>query len=125
MGSRTTSPERQWTHLCVRRLIDYLKRQLELDTRWAAFEPNGHVLRRRLVQTVDRRMRRLFDAGALAGRTPAEAWFVRCDEEVNTTADVDAGRVIVLLGAAPAAPSEFIVFRLVHMSDGMSLVGEV
>ena len=60
----------------------------------------------------------LWRDGALMGRTPDEAFFVKCDEETNTPEVVDAGRVVTLIGVAPVKPAEFIVFRLSQYASG-------
>ncbi len=112
MGSRTTSFDADWTHLNVRRVVDWLSRQLALDAQWAVFEPNNRQLWRRLVHLTQRRLISLGAAGAWAGATAAESWFVRCDATTTTLADRDAGRVVVQVGVAPAVPAEFIVFEL-------------
>ena len=83
LGSRTTSRDPDWTHLSVRRLLDYLQRQLALDGRWAVFEPNNAALWARLVDMVEGRLRPLYDRGAFQGATPAQAYFVRCDGSIN------------------------------------------
>ena len=125
LGSRTTSADPQWTHISVRRLIDYLERQLAVDTRWAVFEPNNRVLWSRLTRGVERRLRPLYDRGAFAGGSVAEAYFVRCDGTVNTQSALDNGQVIVLVGVAPSVPAEFIVFRLTQLSDGTASLEEL
>jgi phage tail sheath protein FI len=118
LGSRTTSLDSDWTHLSVRRLIDYLERQIALDTRWAVFEPNNAALWNRLIDVVEARLRPFYDRGALRGATPAEAYFIRCDAELNNTRVLDLGQVVVLVGVAAAVPAEFIVFRLTRHRDG-------
>ncbi len=112
LGARTTSLDRDWTHLSVRRLVDWLKLQLEQDLAWAVFEPNGPALWSALERAAERRLRAAFDAGALAGRSAAEAWFARCERPR------DEGRVELLVGVAPAVPAEFLVFRLVREGLG-------
>jgi len=111
LGARTTSLDRDWTHLPVRRLMDWVKLQLEQDLAWAVFEPNGPALRAALERAAARRLRALLDAGALAGRSAAEAFFARCETPR------EEGRVVLLVGLAPAVPAEFLVFRLVR--DGL------
>jgi hypothetical protein len=108
LGSRTTSFEPEWTHINVRRLVDWIRRQLALDSRWAVFEPNHDALRTRLRQSVERRLRLLFERGAFAGRTLEESFFVR------TRGDrADFGELILEIGVAPSVPMEFIVFELI------------
>jgi uncharacterized protein len=114
LGARSTATERDWTHLSVRRLIDWLKAQLAADLAWAPFEPNDAVLWSAMVGTARRRLKALFNAGALAGRSDTDSYFVRCDASTHTRGDLDAGRAIMQVGVAPAVPAEFIVFRLVR-----------
>ena len=64
--------------------------------------------------TARRRLKALFNAGALAGRTDTDSYFIRCDVSTHTQGDLDAGRAIMQVGVAPAVPAEFIVFRLVR-----------
>jgi phage tail sheath protein FI len=54
----------------------------------------------------------LFRAGAFAGRTPAEAFLVKCDEDTMTQDDLTNGRLVVLVGFAALKPTEFVVFRI-------------
>lgn len=118
LGARTTSTERDWTQLSVRRLIDWLKAQLAVDLAWATFEPNDSLLWSAMASTAHRRLMALFDAGALAGHSDSESFFVRCDASSHTSIDLDAGRAILQVGVAPAVPAEFIVFSLVrHGAD--------
>lgn len=121
MGGRTTSLDRDWTHLPVRRLVDWLKLQLQQDLAWTPFEPNGPVLWAAMVRTATRRLRAVFDAGGLAGRRSADAYFARCDATTTTQAARDRGEVVMLVGVAPAVPMEFLVFRLLRAGDGLSL----
>ena len=53
-----------------------------------------------------------FRKGALAGTTPEEAFFVRCDRTTMTQNDLDAGRLVCLVGVAPVRPAEFVDFRI-------------
>lgn len=52
------------------------------------------------------------------GRTPDEAFFVKCDEETNPRENIDAGIVTTLIGIAPVKPAEFIVFRISQYEGG-------
>ncbi|PVM88445.1 hypothetical protein DDF62_14725 [Caulobacter radicis] len=114
MGSRTTALDPDWTHINVRRVIDWLKAQLALDLAWATFEPNNPALWRAMTHTATTRLRGLFDAGALAGDTAARSYFARCDDTTMSQRDLDQGRAIMLVGVAPAVPAEFLVFRLIR-----------
>jgi rhodanese-related sulfurtransferase len=88
----------------VRRLAIFLEHSIERGTRWAVFEPNGEPLWTELRDSVGAFLHWLFLAGAFAGRTPQEAYFVRCEPE--------AGSIVVLVGFAPSRPSEFALLRI-------------
>ncbi len=124
LGSRTTSADRDWTHLNVRRTVDYLMRQLPIDAQWATFEPNNRRLWKQLKLVAVRRLHGLYEAGTLQGRTAEQAYFVRVGEDTMGIADLDAGRAIVLVGVAPAVPAEFVVFQLTLVEDGRVRVEE-
>jgi phage tail sheath protein FI len=54
----------------------------------------------------------LWRNGALEGTKPEEAYFVKCDRTTMTQADIDEGRLIVLVGVAPVKPAEFVIVRI-------------
>ena len=58
----------------------------------------------------------LQQAGALAGATAAESFFVKCDAENNTAEVRAAGQVIAEVGLAPSSPNEFVVVQIVQSS---------
>ena len=57
-------------------------------------------------------MHTLFAQGAFAGRTPREAYFVKCDKETTTQNDIDLGRVNIVVGFAPLKPAEFVIIKI-------------
>ena len=57
------------------------------------------------------------------GATPEQAFFVKCDEETNPTEEIDAGRVIILIGIAPVKPAEFVIFRIGQTASGTEISG--
>jgi len=114
LGARTTSADPSWTHLSVRRLVDWLKLQIAAELAWTPFEPNGEALWDAMAGTARRRLRQVFDAGGLAGATEAESFFVRCDATTTSARERDAGRAVLLVGVAPALPAEFLVFQLLR-----------
>jgi phage tail sheath protein FI len=52
------------------------------------------------------------------GSTPEEAFFVRCDRTTMTQDDINNGRIIMMVGAAPTKPAEFVIFRVAQWPDG-------
>jgi len=57
-------------------------------------------------------MQGLFRQGAFQGRTPREAYLVKCDAEITTQADINQGIVNVVVGFAPLKPAEFVFVTL-------------
>ena len=60
----------------------------------------------------------LWRDGALAGATPDQAFYVKCDEETNPPESVDEGKLIVEVGIAPVKPAEFVIFRISQWQGG-------
>lgn len=120
-GTRTLSDERDWRALSVRRLMQTIARWLELRLADFAFEPNNAVVWNRLAREVGDYCERLHAAGALKGRIPAEAYYVKCDAETNPPEVRDAGMLVAEIGVAPLAPQEFIALRLIQRGEGTSL----
>lgn len=111
-GARTLSRDPAWPYVNLRRYMAYLERAIDKGTQWAVFEPNGEALWARLQGAVQDFLFNEWRAGALLGDTPDKAFFVRCDRTTLTQADLDAGRVVALVGVAPLKPAEFVIFRV-------------
>ena len=115
-GARTLSSDPEARYLNVRRLVMLVHEAIVRGTAWAVFEPNDPRLWIQLRVAVANYLVRLWRDGALTGGTPSEAFFVKCDEETNPPEIVEAGQVVIEVGIAPAAPAEFIVFRVSQLS---------
>jgi phage tail sheath protein FI len=61
-------------------------------------------------------MRGLFQKGAFQGRTPKEAYFVKCDAETTAQNDIERGVMNILVGFAPLKPAEFVILRLQQLA---------
>jgi uncharacterized protein len=120
-GARTLSSDPAWRYLNVRRLFNYLEESILGGTQWAVFEPNDHALWAKMRRTISSFLVNEWRKGALFGQTPAEAFFVKCDDETNPAEQIDAGMVMCEIGIAPVKPAEFVVFRLSQYSGGSSL----
>jgi len=102
----------EWKYVPVRRLALYIEESLDLGTQWAVFEPNDEPLWARLRLDVGEFLNGLFRAGAFQGRTPREAYFVKCDGSTMTQDDLDNGVVRIVVGFAPLKPAEFVVIQI-------------
>ncbi|HWC85626.1 MAG TPA: phage tail sheath C-terminal domain-containing protein [Solirubrobacteraceae bacterium] len=106
----------QWKYLPVRRTALFIEESLYRGTQWVVFEPNDAALWAAIRLNVGAFMSTLFRQGAFAGTTPREAFFVKCDAETTTPADVDNGIVNIVVGFAPLKPAEFVVIVLEQMA---------
>ncbi|MFN2157473.1 MAG: phage tail sheath family protein [Anaerolineae bacterium] len=118
-GARTLAPSgSEWRYLNVRRLFNVIKESIANSTRWIVFEPNDETLWKSIRRDVSAFLTLLWRDGALMGRTPEEAFFVKCDAETNPQEVIDAGRVVTMIGVAPVKPAEFIIFQLSQYAAG-------
>ncbi|HEX6711210.1 MAG TPA: phage tail sheath C-terminal domain-containing protein [Rubrobacter sp.] len=119
-GARTLDGSDQeaseWKYVPVRRLALYLEESLYRGTKWVVFEPNDEPLWAQIRLNVGAFMQNLFRQGAFQGKTPREAYFVKCDNETTTQNDINLGVVNVLVGFAPLKPAEFVIIRLQQMA---------
>ncbi|HEX9259953.1 MAG TPA: phage tail sheath family protein [Acidimicrobiales bacterium] len=120
-GARTLSSDPEWRYLNVRRLFNYVEESILQGTNWVVFEPNDPKLWDSVKRTITMFLRRVWRSGALFGRSQAEAFFVKCDEENNPPENRDVGILTVEIGIAPVKPAEFVVFRISQFAGGAGL----
>jgi phage tail sheath protein FI len=119
-GARTmsTREDPEWRYINVRRLFNFISESIMDGTQWAVFEPNDATLWTQLRVSASNFLTRVWRDGALFGATPAEAFYVKCDEETNPPDLVEAGQVTIEIGIAPVKPAEFVVFRISQFQVG-------
>lgn len=111
-GARTLSSDAAWRYLNVRRLFNMVEQTLRISTMWAVFEPNDQRLWARLRRDVGAFLMGLYGQGMLFGGTPSQAFYVKCDEELNPSYVRDLGQLFIEIGICPVKPAEFIIFRI-------------
>jgi phage tail sheath protein FI len=102
----------EWKYIPVRRLALYIEESLYRGTQWVVFEPNDEPLWAQIRLNVGAFMQNLFRQGAFQGKTPREAYFVKCDKETTTQNDINLGIVNILVGFAPLKPAEFVIIKI-------------
>ncbi len=117
-GARTISSDASWRYVNVRRLFNMVEQSIEIGTQWVVFEPNDQKLWKRITRDISAFLLRLWRQGALFGKTPEEAFFVKCDDETNPPEVIDAGQVVIEIGMCPVKPAEFVIFRIGQMPAG-------
>ncbi len=117
-GARTSASDPDWKYVNVRRLFIFVEESIEEATQWVVFEPNDEPLWARVRRSVSDFLTRLWMDGMLQGKTKEEAYFVKCDRTTMTQADIDNGKLIMLIGIAPVKPAEFVIFRIGQWTGG-------
>jgi phage tail sheath protein FI len=110
----------QWKYVPVRRTALFLESSLYQGLQWVVFEPNDSPLWSAIRLNVGSFMQALFLQGAFQGTTPDQAYFVKCDGETTTQADIDNGIVNILVGFAPLQPAEFVVIQIEQLTGQAS-----
>jgi phage tail sheath protein FI len=111
-GARTLSSDPSVKYINVRRFLIFLEASIYRGTQWAVFEPNTPDTWGRVQDSVGAFLNTQWREGALFGRKPDLAYFVRCDETTMTADDVQNGRLICTIGVAIVRPAEFVIFRI-------------
>jgi uncharacterized protein len=106
----------QWKYIPVRRLALFIEESLYRGTQWVVFEPNDEPLWSSIRLNVGAFMNTLFRQGAFQGRTPTDAYLVKCDATNNPQNDIDRGIVNILVGFAPLKPAEFVLIHIQQLA---------
>mgnify|MGYP003335196000 FL=1 len=117
-GARTLSSDPSWRYVPVRRMFNFVEKTILMGTNWVVFESNDEALWQRVKRTINAFLIGLYRDGALAGTTPGDAFYVKCDAETNPPSSVDEGKLVVEIGIAPLKPAEFVIFRIAQWQGG-------
>ena len=114
-GSRSITPDSGYLYVSAILLDIYLRKSIEEECQPLVFEPNKGedvgTLWTRIISTASSFLEFVMNNGGFASRNSAEAYYVKCDEELNPKSVTDRGYCITEVGYAYARPAEFIVFR--------------
>ena len=106
----------EWKYVPVRRTALFIEETLFRGTKWVVFEPNDEPLWAQIRLNIGAFMHNLFRQGAFQGRTPREAYLVKCDKETTTQNDINSGIVNILVGFAPLKPAEFVIIKIQQLA---------
>ena len=123
-GARTLSSDPEWRYINVRRTFSQISQAIKEGLGWAVFEPNNFGLRKRIVRHVTAFLIDLWRKGYLAGKTPEEAFYVICNDELNPPENIDAGIITTCIGLAITKPAEYISITLNAVKDDANVIIE-
>lgn len=113
-GARSLNPDSSMKYVSDVLLNVNIKESVKTNTQWAVFEPNNKLLWDKVKTAVTSYLDGLWRAGGLVGDSAEQAYFVKCDADLNTEDVVSAGNLICEVGYAPTKPAEFVIFRISH-----------
>jgi phage tail sheath protein FI len=111
----------EWKYVPVRRLALYIEESLYRGLQWVVFEPNDEPLWAQVRLNLGTFMHSLFRQGAFQGKTPAEAYLVKCDKDTTTQDDINRGIVNALVGFAPLKPAEFVIVKIQQLAGQLAV----
>jgi phage tail sheath protein FI len=114
----TTSSDAAYRGAAVNRLVSLLVRAARRLGDELTFESNGEALWARLAHRMNDLMTALWEEGALLGKTPQDAFQVRCDRSTMTQNDIDNGRLVASIVFRAAASIEVIAIVLALNEGG-------
>lgn len=110
-GNRTPSDDPKWAFLSVRRTADMIQDSLLRAHLWACDRNITKTYLEDVTESVNAYLRTLTAAGAILG---GRAW---PDPDLNTPANISAGKVYINFDFTPPYPAEHIVFRSHLVND--------
>jgi hypothetical protein len=115
LSAHTLSEERNLLQLSVRRLMILLRKVAHRRGMDYVFEDNDESFRAGVKFALEEMLERLYERGAFAGASPAQAFRVSTD---TPPVAVDQGQFIAQIQVAPAQPLEFITVLLLAVGQG-------
>lgn len=120
-GARTMRGADAWAdeykYIPVRRLALFIEESLVRGSKWIVFEPNDEPLWAQIRLNFGSFMHDLFAKGAFQGKSPSEAYFVKCDKETTIQNDINKGIVNIMVGFAPLKPAEFVIIQIQQITN--------
>jgi hypothetical protein len=115
-GARTLAGnDNEWRYISVRRFFNMIEESVKKSSGWVIFEPNDANTWIKLRSQIENYLAAKWRAGALAGATTKEAFFVACGVGTTMTSqDIHEGRLVVEIGMAVVRPAEFIILKFSH-----------
>ena len=114
-GARMLQPNGDRQFVSDIRLDIYVEESIKALTEWAVFEPIDEQLFNRLEGQLCEFFNTLMADGSIKGETAEEAYYVVCDDTINT--DPNSSTVEIEVGYARKKPAEFVVTRISQMRE--------
>lgn len=83
-------------------------------TQWAVFEPNDENLWEKVNTSLTSFLDTQWREGALRGSSSDEAYYVKCDADLNDETAINNGQLVAEIGYAKQKPAEFVIVKIVQ-----------
>jgi len=115
-GARTLDGNsNEWRYVPVRRFFNMVEESVQNATERFVFEPNTANTWARVQGMIENFLTQQWKAGALAGATPEQAFYVSVGlNQTMSAQDILEGKMHIEIGMAAVRPAEFIVLKFSH-----------
>ena len=113
-GARNLHPDSSMKYISDVLLDIFIKKSVYNGTQPFVFEPNDSLTWTRITSTIQAFLDNLWRDGALQGDMASQAYYVKCDADLNTANVRNQGKLICEVGYANKKPAEFVIFRFSH-----------
>ena len=115
-GARTLAGnDNEWRYISVRRFFNMVEESVKKASQQFVFEPNDANTWVKIRAMVENFLNLQWQAGALAGAKPDDAFYVRVGlGQTMTAEDILEGRMNIEIGMAVVRPAEFIILKFSH-----------
>ncbi|MEW7277034.1 phage tail sheath C-terminal domain-containing protein [Aquimarina sp. 2201CG1-2-11] len=115
-GARTLDGNsNEWRYVSVRRFFNMVEESVKKAVDQFVFEANDAKTWIKVKTMIENFLNQQWRAGALAGATPKEAYYVSVGlNETMSAQDILEGRMNVEIGMAAVRPAEFIILQFSH-----------
>ena len=118
-SARTLSINTKWIFVNVRLLMNFVKSSLKNNLDWAKYEPNDAVLWGRIKHNaITPFLMGLWRQGAFGTGAPEDLFTVVVDESINSPADIEQGKLNVVVTFYPSRPAESILIQIGQQDAG-------
>lgn len=112
-GGRTLSSDPKWRFIHTRRLVNYIQTWIKVNTKWVVSYINNRISWQLVNRQITAFLRDLWQDGTLFGVTSDDAFYVRCDDEINPPELRGKGIFIIEVGIV-LTPDNLIEFAVKH-----------
>ena len=114
-GDKSISEDSNMTRGANLLLANYLESYIEKETRYVVFRTINETLMEAVKTQVDGILGDLWKRGNLRGNTAQEAFYSKCDSEINTEETISEGKFLCKVAYKNNESANFVIFTVSHL----------